>query len=169
MRDLGLQFMVVKTDAEETNHPSDPEGTVTGNALRKLAACEKRNGEVLAADTIVWLDGKIYGKPVDLEEARAFLRELSGKTHKVYTGVAYWDGKATRTGVGVSEVTFKTLTETEIAEYVEKVKPTDRAGAYDIDDYGPLIIDHFEGEYENIMGLPVEVLRELGIGIPEKP
>ena len=158
MRDLGVEFEVVKTDAPEVTYPEDPERTVRENALAKGAAAKGRT-RVLSADTIVWFAGRIYGKPRDLEEAREFLRELSGKTHTVFTGVAF-DGEAK---VVRSDVTFRRLGEAEIDEYVRRVRPTDRAGAYDIDESGDLIVSHWTGSYENIMGLPVEPLREWGI------
>ena len=153
----GVEFKVVKSDAPEVAYPGDPRRTVCENALAKGAAVG--GDAVLSADTIVWCEGKIYGKPKDLAEAKVFLRELSGKTHQVYTGVAY-NGE---TAVEISNVTFKHLSEKDIDDYVALVKPTDRAGAYDIDDYGPLVIDHYDGEYENIMGLPLSPLKRWGI------
>ena len=153
----GVTFKVVKTDAPEVSYPSDPERTVRENALKKGAAAS--GGNVLSADTIVWFDGKIYGKPRDLAEAKEFLRELSGKVHTVFTGVAF-DGEVK---VVRSEVKFRRLSEAMIEEYVARVKPTDRAGAYDIDESGDLIVESYTGSYENIMGLPVEPLREWNI------
>ena len=101
----------------------------------------------------------IYGKPHDLDEARAFLRELSGNTHSVFTGVAYCvPGGPLQTEVVESRVTFRTLSEELIDRYVTAVNPVDRAGAYDIDESGGLLIDSYTGSYENIMGLPMEPL-----------
>ena len=157
LSDLGVDFQVVKTDAPERTYPDDPERTVRENALSKGRAAN--GSHVLSADTIVWFSGKIYGKPRDLEEARAFLGELSGKTHSVFTGVAF-DGDVR---VVRSDVKFRELGQGEIGEYVERVKPTDRAGAYDIDESGDLIVESWTGSYENIMGLPIEPLREWGI------
>ena len=114
---------------------------------------------ILSADTIVWLDGKIYGKPRDLDEAREFLRWLSGRTHSVFTGVAL-DGDVR---VVRSDVKFRALSESDVEEYVMSVRPLDRAGAYDIDERGDLIVESYTGSYENIMGLPVEPLKEWGI------
>ena len=159
LRDLGVAFEVVKTDAPESSYPGDPERTVRENALAKGAVLPSSNPptrHVLSADTIVWLDGRIYGKPRDLAEAKAFLRELSGRTHAVFTGVAY-DGEAR---VVRSDVTFRPLTEETIDAYVAKVNPLDRAGAYDIDECGELLVASYTGTYENIMGLPVEPLKE---------
>ncbi len=146
--------------AKEVCYPEDPERTVRENALAKGAAARRSEGEhVLSADTIVWLDGRVYGKPRDLAEAKAFLRDLSGRTHTVFTGVAY-DGE---TRVVRSDVTFRALSDAEIDAYVARVNPLDRAGAYDIDESGDYLIASHTGSYENIMGLPVEPLREWGI------
>ena len=163
LRQLGVAFEVRKSDAPEVSHPGDPERTVRENALAKgaaLAAEARRSGAgVLSADTIVWMDGRIYGKPRDLGEAKVFLRELSGRTHTVFTGVAY-NGEAK---VVRSDVTFRRLSEADIAAYVARVNPLDRAGAYDIDESGELLVERWTGTSENIMGLPVEPLREWGL------
>ena len=158
LEELGVEFDVVKTDAPEASYPHDPERTVRENALAKGAAAAPRT-RVLSADTIVWFGGRIYGKPRDLEEAKEFLRELSGKVHTVFTGVAFdGDVKVVR-----SDVKFRRLSDADIEEYVARVRPTDRAGAYDIDESGDLIVESYTGSYENIMGLPTEPLREWGI------
>ena len=155
LEELGVEFDVVKTDAPEASYPHDPERTVRENALAKGAAAAPRT-RVLSADTIVWFGGRIYGKPRDLEEAKEFLRELSGKVHTVFTGVAF-DGDVK---VARSDVKFRRLSDADIEEYVARVRPTDRAGAYDIDESGDLIVESYTGSYENIMGLPTEPLRE---------
>ena len=184
LKDLGVDFEVVKTDAPEVSYPADPERTVRENALAKGAAARsvphshpssdrvrgsRRSGDtfpvphspfpILSADTIVWFSDRIYGKPRDLEEAKEFLRELAGKVHTVFTGVAF-DGEVK---VVRSDVKFRELSEATIEEYVARVRPTDRAGAYDIDESGDLIVESYSGSYENIMGLPVEPLKEWGI------
>ena len=174
LRQHDVDFVVVKSDAPEVCYPDDPERTVRENALAKGQAIGSMPFEpgrartptapqgVLSADTIVWFNNKIYGKPRDLEEARAFLRELSGNVHTVFTGVAYdGDVKICR-----SDVRFRVLTDAMIDEYVARVKPTDRAGAYDIDESGDYIVEGYAGSYENIMGLPVEPLTEWGIARP---
>ena len=158
LEELGVEFDVVKTDAPEASYPHDPERTVRENALAKGAAAAPRT-RVLSADTIVWFGGRIYGKPRDLEDAKEFLRELSGKVHTVFTGVAF-DGDVK---VARSDVKFRRLSDADIEEYVARVRPTDRAGAYDIDESGDLIVESYTGSYENIMGLPTEPLREWGI------
>lgn len=185
----GVKFSVLKTDAPEVVRHHDPEGTVVENAKAKLAAALSRMAQrhdvagvpspprmaaacpqaalprpALAADTIVWFNNRIYGKPRDLAEAAQFLRELSGNTHAVFTGLAYAapDG-AIRTAVSRSGVIFRRLDDAAIASYIARVNPLDRAGAYDIDESGDFIVASFTGSYENIMGLPLEPLREFGI------
>ena len=157
----GWKFAVEPTESEEVSIPRAPKRTVLVNAARKLKACRKAHpgAEIVAADTIVWHDGRIYGKPRDLDEARKFLRELSGRTHSVFTGVAYCaPGGMLQTETVESRVTFRELSDDVIERYVGTVRPTDRAGAYDIDESGELIIESYTGGYENIMGLPVETL-----------
>ena len=154
LKELGVEFRVEKSDAPEVSYPHDPERTVRDNALAKGAAVSGAN--VLSADTIVWFNNRIYGKPKDLGEAKKYLRELSGNVHTVFTGVAY-NGEVK---VVKSDVKFRKLSEKMIDEYVARVKPTDRAGAYDIDESGDLIVESYTGSYENIMGLPDEPLRE---------
>ena len=161
LKDLGVEFTIAKSDAPEVSYPHDPERTVRENALAKGEAVRRAqpsasSARVLSADTIVAFAGRIYGKPRDLDEAKEYLRELSGKVHTVLTGVAY-NGEVK---VVKSEVRFRPLSEAMIDEYVARVKPTDRAGAYDIDESGDLIVESYSGSYENIMGLPVEPLRE---------
>ena len=170
LHDCGVEFTVVKSDAPEVSYPHDPERTVKENALAKgrivslgphdagrtVRAAPSRPDGVLSADTIVWFNNRIYGKPRDLAEAKEYLRELSGNVHTVFTGVAYnGEVKVVR-----SDVKFRKLSEKMIDEYVARVKPTDRAGAYDIDESGDLIVESYTGSYENIMGLPVEPLKE---------
>lgn len=157
LKEHGVDFTVVKSAAPEVSYPHEPERTVRENALAKGAAVAGRH--VLSADTIVWHAGKIYGKPRDLAEAKRFLRELSGQTHTVFTGVAF-DGAAV---VVRSDVTFKALSDATIDAYVAAVNPVDRAGAYDIDTCGEMLVSGYVGTYENIMGLPVAPLRTWGI------
>ena len=163
--DLGRSFTVVKSDADEVCYGDDPERTVRENALAKGEAVRSTGAvRVLSADTIVWFNGRIYGKPKDVGEAKRFLRELSGNVHCVYTAVAF-DGDVR---VVKSEVKFRELADDAIDAYVAKVNPLDRAGAYDIDESGDLIVESWTGSYENIMGLPLEPLREWGLGYYER-
>lgn len=158
LRSLGFAFEVVPTEAAEVSIPRAPKRTVLVNAARKLKACREiyPQESIIAADTIVWFKGRIYGKPKTLEEAKEYLRELSGNYHSVFTGVAWVKkGGSLETKVVESKVKFRELSEELIEKYVAEVKPTDRAGAYDIDESGGLIVEGYEGSYENIMGLPI--------------
>ena len=179
LKKLGVQFRVVKTDAEEVaiepERTYDAEETgsiVEQNACLKVWAGFKAaggsSGGILAADTVVWFRNRILGKPKDLSEAAEYLRMMSDKVHSVFTGVAYLPPDATeddeqRFAIVESKVKFRKLSDAMIDEYVARVKPTDRAGAYDIDESGDLIVESYTGSYENIMGLPVEPLKEWGI------
>ena len=176
LKKLGVQFRVVKTDAEEVaiepERTYDAEETgsiVEQNACLKVWAGFKAaggsSGGILAADTVVWFRNRILGKPKDLSEAAEYLRMMSDKVHSVFTGVAYLPPDATeddeqRFAIVESKVKFRKLSDAMIDEYVARVKPTDRAGAYDIDESGDLIVESYTGSYENVMGLPVEPLRE---------
>ena len=179
LKKLGVQFRVVKTDAEEVaiepERTYDAEETgsiVEQNACLKVWAGFKAaggsSGGILAADTVVWFRNRILGKPKDLSEAAEYLRMMSDKVHSVFTGVAYLPPDATeddeqRFAIVESKVKFRKLSDAMIDEYVARVKPTDRAGAYDIDESGDLIVESYTGGYENIMGLPVEPLKEWNI------
>ena len=176
LKKLGVRFRVVRTDAEEVavepGRMYDAEETgaiVERNACLKAWAGFKAAGGsaggILAADTVVWFRNRILGKPKDLAEAAEYLRMMSDKAHSVFTGVAYLPPGATEDdeqhfALVESKVKFRKLSNAMIDEYVARVKPTDRAGAYDIDESGDLIVESYTGSYENIMGLPVEPLRE---------
>ncbi len=118
---------------------------------------------LITADTIVSLDGKIYGKPRDEEEAKQMLRELSGKTHQVITGVCITTKEKQKAFAVSSEVRFACLEESEIEYYVSRYKPFDKAGAYGVQEWiGYVAVEYISGSYFNIMGLPVQRLyREL--------
>jgi septum formation protein len=154
LEESGVFFEIVKSNAKEVQYHDDPERTVMENALAKGS-----KGNVLSADTIVWFENRIYGKPKDETEAKDFLKRLSGKTHTVFTGVAY-DGQVE---VVKSNVKFRNLSDSEIDDYIRTVHPLDRAGAYDIDESGDKIVMSYTGSYENIMGLPIEPLKKWGI------
>ena len=114
---------------------------------------------VVTADTIVWLDGKALGKPQDGDEARRMLRNMSGKTHNVYTGVTITTKNVQHSFVACSNVTFATLTDEEIEYYITKYRPMDKAGAYGAQEWiGYIGMENIEGSYFNVMGLPVQRL-----------
>ena len=121
---------------------------------------------VIGADTVVCYDGKIMGKPKDEADAKNILRLLSGKTHEVYTGVALINKKlgVFKTFYQATQVVMQTLSEEEISEYVASKEPLDKAGAYGIQGYGARYISGIQGDYYNVMGLPVhELYKQLGM------
>ena len=114
---------------------------------------------VITADTIVWLDGVALGKPVDEADARRMIRDMSGKTHSVFTGVTITTKEVQRSFVAQSDVTFASLTDEEIEYYVAKYRPMDKAGAYGVQEWiGYIGITNINGSYFNVMGLPVQRL-----------
>ena len=161
---LGIPFTVAAPHTEETHDPSDPVRTVVCNATEKYRAIRAAHpaAAVITADTLVWFDGQLIGKPADLAEAARFLRAFSGRTQIVYTGIALGlPGQgAPDIRVEASSVTFKTLSEAAIQTYLEKTRPLDRAGAYDIDENGDLLIASYSGSRTNIMGLPQGPVRD---------
>ena len=117
------------------------------------------NDLLITADTIVWLNGHVYGKPADEAEAREMLRSLSGKTHDVITGVCVRTNKKTVSFASTTKVRFAELTDAEIEHYVNKYRPMDKAGAYGIQEWiGYIGVEHIEGSYFNVMGLPIQRL-----------
>lgn len=127
---------------------------------KKAAAYTLGEDELLiTADTIVWLDGEVLGKPVDEEDAKQMLRKLSGKTHQVVTGVTLSWSDQQHSFASVSQVTFAQLTDEEIDYYVTHYHPLDKAGAYGIQEWiGYIGVTSIEGSYFNVMGLPVQRL-----------
>ena len=158
-----INFEVCPADVQEFDDPrAEPAALVHHNANLKANALAnaKPTALVLGSDTTVSLKERILGKPTDLNAARTMLKELSGQTHTVYTGVALMcrQLKLDDVFVETSEVTFKTLNDDTITEYFNIVNPLDKAGSYGIQAGRELIIDHYEGSLANIMGLPIESL-----------
>lgn len=119
----------------------------------------KEDELIITADTIVWLDGKALGKPLDEEDARRMLRNMSGKRHSVFTGVTITTVKEQCSFVAQSNVSFALLNEEEIDYYIKKYKPMDKAGAYGAQEWiGYIGMENIEGSYFNVMGLPVQRL-----------
>ncbi|GHT54794.1 Maf-like protein [Bacteroidia bacterium] len=119
------------------------------------------NTLIITADTIVWVENQVLGKPHDRADAIAMLRMLSGKTHQVFTGVCLKTKEKEITFYAASDVTFANLTDEEIASYVNKYKPYDKAGSYGVQEWiGYIGVKHINGSFYNIMGLPVQRLYE---------
>jgi len=162
---IGLAPTVAPTGADETWPDGDPGPAVEALALRKGRAAvdggDHPGALVLAADTVVVLDGDVLGKPETPDEATAMLARLSGRTHTVYTGVALLHGDRAETVHAATRVTFADLRPDEIAAYVATGSPMDKAGAYGIqDDLGALLVARIDGEYTNVVGLPLRTLYE---------
>ncbi len=170
LRQIGIEPELHPVEVEEDNTLTtqrDEEAVVSANAALKAqaAAAAYDDAIVIGADTIVSLDGVIFGKPVDRADAKRMLETLSGNTHKVYTGICLIDTKTHKTvgGASVCEVTFPKLKEREIEEYLDSGEPFDKAGAYGIQGRGALLVDRIEGDYYTVVGLSVPLLRRLEI------
>ena len=170
MREAGYDIHVIPAAIDETAHPGEtPFELVERLACAKAASVARSHahpGEiVVAADTIVAIDGALLGKPHTPDEARAMLRELSGRTHQVATGVCLTRGGTpagdTADGtcdsfVSVTDVTFYELTDEQIERYVESGEPMDKAGAYGIQGVGGrMLVRGIEGDFYNVVGLPI--------------
>lgn len=165
LEQAGLDFEVVVSGVDETV-PSDytPAQTVEALAQRKGQTVQALRPEapIIAADSVVSIDGLILGKPKDDEAAKATLRRLSGRTHELITGVCLLINGQMDLFHQVTRVTFYPLTEEEIAEYVALGESRGRAGAYGIEGIGVVLVQSIQGDYPNIVGLPVaETIRRL--------
>lgn len=161
----GFEFDVICADIDEiVPENARPQEVVMSLALQKAQAVAKDHGKsaVVGSDTVVALDGKILGKPHSEKEAVEMLRSLSGRTHKVYTGVAIVCGDKVTNFFDETEVEFYPLTDEEIFDYVATGEPMDKAGAYGIQGRGAVLVKRINGDYFNVMGLPIsKVYREL--------
>jgi septum formation protein len=149
----------VQPAAIEELTQGEPRHVVVENARRKARAVE--GDWVLGADTEVILDGHVFGKPGDGEEARRFLGRLSGRTHEVYGGIVLRHDGDERTGVSVTKVRFRALEADEIDEYVGTGEWQGRAGGYAIQGRGAALVDAIDGDFWNVVGLPVPELVRL--------
>lgn len=165
LEQAGLDFEVVVSGVDETVPPDyTPAQTVEALAQRKGQAVQAIRPEapIIAADSVVSIDGLILGKPKDDEAAKATLRRLSGRTHELITGVCLLINGRMDLFHQVTQVTFYPLTEEEIAEYVALGESRGRAGAYGIEGIGVVLVQSIQGDYPNIVGLPVaETIRRL--------
>ena len=161
LRQLQPEFQIVPSDAEEIfDAHLSPRELCQINAHRKARAVAKRipDALVLGADTLVFLDGEIMCKPRDLADARRMLAQLQGRTHQVVTGVSliHLRGHRERLFAVSTGVTFRHLAGVEIDNYLSRMNPLDKAGAYAIQEHGDLIVSEISGSYSNVVGLPVE-------------
>jgi septum formation protein len=151
---LGVDFEVVVPDVDE-REDGDPREMVVENALRKARAVE--GDLVLGVDTTVVVDGRSYGKPVDEADAERVLSLLSGRTHEVWSGIALNE----RTATACTKVTFRRVDEATMSWYLSSGEWRDRAGGYAIQGRGAALVERIEGDFWNVVGLPVPALLEL--------
>lgn len=161
----GLKFTVKVADVDEIiDENATPDEVVMSLALQKAQAVAKDNptSVVIGADTVVVLDSEVLGKPKSVQNAVELLTALSGRSHTVYTGVAVINGEKIKNFCEATEVEFYPLTEEEIRSYVATGEPMDKAGAYGIQGKGCMLVRKINGDYFNVVGLPVSrVCREL--------
>ncbi|MGA2241182.1 MAG: Maf family protein [Verrucomicrobiota bacterium] len=164
LRQLKLKFQVISNDdAEILDDQLSPLELCQINAHRKARAVAKKKPDalVLGADTLVFLDGEIMGKPMSRAEAERMLTRLQGRTHQVVTGISLIHLRAHRERIFAvsTDVMFHPLDAGQIRDYLAKVNPLDKAGAYAIQEHGEKIIAEISGSYSNVVGLPLEKLR----------
>lgn len=172
LRDAGFEFEIVRARAAESeNRALSMRELTTLNATRKAleVAPDKQHAVVLAADTLVSIDDAVIGKPTDFADAIRILQMLRGRTHQVCTGVfvcAAAENRRTSFHV-ISHVTFRAFNDDQIAAYLSKIEPLDKAGAYAAQDKGKEIIAAIDGSFSNVVGLPMDetirVLRSFGV------
>ena len=171
LRQIGIaDFEIIVPDADETYDPAlSPEQIVSSISRKKAEAVRPlaKDALVIAADTMVFLDGLRLGKPKTQEEAREMLTALSGRTNHVCTGVTVCRGPQVFTESETTSVTFRPLTGWEIARYVLTGEPMDKAGSYGVQGLGALFVEHIDGDYFNVMGLPLcrlgRMLKRFGV------
>ena len=161
---VGWEFTKHAADIDESEHEGEmPEDYVLRLAREKAAtvASEYPGGIVLGADTTVVIDHQIIGKPVDLDDARRMLTMLSGNWHEVLTGIALVKDEKMRSAIQRTRVKFAPMSDAEIDFLAERGDPLDKAGAYAVQAQAALFIDGIEGEYWNVVGLPVSLVYKL--------
>lgn len=161
LANLGIEFEVLPADIDETEHPGeDPATYVRRLALEKAAIIAARHPDavVIAADTTVDLDGLILGKPDDDDHARAMLRDLSGRAHRVHTGVCVRVGDRIAAAVSSPEVRMITITDEMIDWYISTGEPFDKAGAYGMQGAAAVFVESVHGSVSAVIGLPMHTV-----------
>ena len=165
LRKLVEDFDVTASGADEKSRYLRPHLRVMDLAKKKGESVSDDKRLVIASDTIVYRNGKYYGKPKDRQDAVRMLKELSGGWHSVYTGVYLKKGAMVKSFYDRADVLFKNLSDEEIESYLDKFSPFDKAGAYGIQD--GVVVEKYEGSFDTIMGLPTEklgvVLEAIGV------
>ena len=157
LRQIGCSFWIMTLQVEEETTASSAAALVQANARRKAVAGMAMADElpVLGADTVVSMGNQIFGKPQDTADAERMLRQLSGRTHEVSTGIAFaWQDRVWQ-AVETTRVTFAALSDAELQAYLSTGEPLDKAGAYGIQGRAAAFIERIEGSYSNVVGLPL--------------
>lgn len=169
---MGLEFEIIPAKDELDAEGLSPDEAVAKIALGKAMSVAKLRAEndiVIAADTLVCLNGELLGKPRDEAEAFAMLKKLSGNEHQVYTGVAISQGDKSVSCAEMTKVRFCRMSDEDIKNYIATFEPMDKAGAYGIQGKGAVFIEGIEGDYFNVMGLPLHrlslMLKEFGFSL----
>lgn len=171
---FGIDYEILPAQGEESAPPElTPGERVKALAAQKAEETAHRVNDptavILAADTLVELDGEVLGKPGASERARAMLRALSGREHRVWSGVCIREGERILAESECTAVRFRTLSDAEIEAYIATGEPLDKAGAYGYQGLASLFVERIEGDFFNVMGLPVcrvgQMLREFGISL----
>ena len=163
LKGLHLDFKIISIDVDEV-YPASIVGVDIPMYLAELKAAAFKSMMtektlLITADTIVWHEGFVLGKPKDKSDAKQMLQKLSGKTHQVITGVSITTLQKQKTFHVISDVRFSKLTDSEIDFYLEKFEPYDKAGSYGVQEWiGYIGVEHINGSYYNVMGLPVQRL-----------
>lgn len=165
LEEMGLEFTAVSPNAdervEETLSAEELVQTLATRKARAVACLQNGEDIVLGADTVVSFGGEIYGKPRDMAHAREMLLTLSGTTHEVYTGVCLCRGERSLSAAVCTRVTFAPIGEHEIDTYLSCFNPLDKAGAYGIQDAGGLFVERIDGDFYNVIGLPLSMVNRL--------
>ena len=165
LRQAGIRFKAVNPKVEENSVHPDPRQRVMENALSKAKSVSGQIEArlILAADTVVFINGEILGKPSSVIDAEEMIKTLTGRVHKVYTGVALIDKTLNRTLVNFEEtlVYFKNMTNCEINEWVLSGDVLDKAGSYSVQGMGSFYVDRFVGSYYNVLGLPLSLVKDM--------
>ena len=172
LEQIGIKFDIVVSNEPEDeidkslspeNYTSELALMKACNVAKKLTGTKRKDSLIIAADTVVYSDGKIIGKPKDSDDAFRILKSLSGKAHEVYTGICVMrltDGYATSKSIKTT-VKFKELTDKTIKAYIKTGEPADKAGAYGIQGRGAVLVEEICGDYFNVVGLPLSALYDV--------
>lgn len=164
LRGIGVEYEVRTLPDVDESYPQELQGGdiplyIAREKAQAYCSLLKEDELMITADTIVWHEGTVLGKPCDRQEAIDMLRSLSASTHQVYTGVALTTAGWQRSFVAVTSVRFAPLTDEEIIHYVDAYRPFDKAGAYGVQEWiGYIGVEYIAGSYFNVMGLPVQRL-----------